>query len=81
MTTNQSIIWFTAHKCASVYASEILQKLAEDVGMIYRNDEGDLWEKGQSLENLIYGNDPETINNLKIYGWLKDERQEADELF
>ena len=64
MTTNQSIIWFTAHKCASVYAREILQKLAEDVGMIYRNYEGDLWEKGQSLEKLIYGNDPETINNM-----------------
>jgi hypothetical protein len=73
MTTNQSIIWFTAHKCASVYASEILQKLAEDVGMIYRNYEGDLWEKGQSLEKLIYGNDSETINNMfkttgHIYG-------------
>ena len=73
MTTNQSIIWFTAHKCASVYAREILQKLAEDVGMIYRNYEGDLWEKGQSLEKLIYGSDSETINNMfkttgHIYG-------------
>lgn len=57
MTTNQSIIWFTVHKCASVYASEILQKLAEDVGMIYRNYEGDLWKKGQSLEKLIYDMD------------------------
>lgn len=73
MTTNQSIIWFTAHKCASVYAVEILQKLAEDVGMIYRNYEGDLWEKGQSLEKLIDSNDSETINNMfkttrHIYG-------------
>ncbi|MEZ2238913.1 sulfotransferase domain-containing protein [Microcoleus sp.] len=73
MTTNQSIIWFTAHKCASVYASEILQKLAEDVGMIYLNYEGDLWEKGQSLGKLISGNDSETSNNMfkttgHIYG-------------
>ncbi|MEZ2320219.1 MAG: sulfotransferase domain-containing protein [Microcoleus sp.] len=73
MTTNQSIIWFTAHKCASVYASEILQKLAEDVGMIYLNYEGDLWVKGQSLGKVISGNDSETSNNMfkttgHIYG-------------
>lgn len=73
MTANQSIIWFTAHKCASVYASEILQKLAEDVGMIYLNYEGDLWVKGQSLGKLISGNDSETSNYMfkttgHIYG-------------
>lgn len=73
MTTNPSIIWFTTHKCASVYATEILQKLAHDLGMTYVNYEGDLWEAGRSLGKLISGNDHEKINNMfkttgHIYG-------------
>ncbi|MEG4034985.1 sulfotransferase domain-containing protein [Microcoleus sp. S36b_A4] len=73
MTTNPSIIWFTTHKCASVYATEILQKLAHDLGMTYVNYEGNLWEAGQSLGKLISSNDPEKINNMfkttgHIYG-------------
>lgn len=53
MKTNQSIIWFTAHKCASVYAIEILHKLSQDVGTTYINYEGDLWEVGQSFANFF----------------------------
>ncbi|MEG5232750.1 sulfotransferase domain-containing protein [Microcoleus sp. AT9b-C3] len=64
MTTTPSIIWFTAHKCASVYATEILQKLAHDLGMTYVNYEGGLWEAGQSLGKLFSGDGPEKINNM-----------------
>lgn len=56
-----------------MYATEILQKLAHDLGMTYVNSEGDLWEAGQSLGKLLSGNDPEKINNMfktpgHIYG-------------
>lgn len=53
MTTNPSIIWFTAHKCASVYARSILQNLAQDQGMIYVDYEGDFWLEGKSLRELF----------------------------
>jgi hypothetical protein len=69
MTTHQSIIWFTAHKCASVYATEILHKLAQDVLMTHVNYEGDLWEAGQSFMNFFIEKnfDVCTITN-HIYG-------------
>lgn len=69
MTTNQSIIWFTAHKCASVYATEILHKLAQDILMTHVNYEADLWEGGQSFSNFFTENnfDVCTITN-HIYG-------------
>jgi hypothetical protein len=69
MTTNQSVIWFTAHKCASVYATEILHKLAQDQLMTHVNYEGDLWAAGQSFMKFFIENnfDVFTITN-HIYG-------------
>ena len=87
MTTNPSIIWFTAHKCASVYARSILQNLAQDQGMIYEDvyshkrqvKPGDHRRKLQV--NTIKQLNLELLYILKRYGWLRDGLQEADELF
>jgi len=69
MTTNQSIIWFTAHKCASVYATEILHKLAQNVLMTHVNYELDFWEAGQDLMKFFTKNNFDVCTTTNhIYG-------------
>jgi hypothetical protein len=69
MTTNQSIIWFTAHKCASVYATEILHKLAQYLLMTHVNYEVDLWEAGQDFRKFFTENNFDVCTTTNhIYG-------------
>lgn len=55
-STDQSILFFTVHRCASRYVTGILKKLAKDSGMIYADIEGYLWRGGKinSKKREIY---------------------------
>lgn len=47
-----SILFFTLHKCASVYVKDLLFELAEDVGMTPINFGGYLWKSAKSPKEL-----------------------------
>lgn len=52
--THTSIIWFTTHKCASLYMKDFLEQLAQEAGMKHIDFEGDFWLDGKDfLEELI----------------------------
>lgn len=68
MSKHPSIIWFTAHKCASVYMTEVLQKLAPEVGMKHINYEGDFWINGKSFFEELKDNPGEKY--FQSYGYI-----------
>ena len=45
--TNQSILLFTSQRCASVYVKNIIQRLAEEVGMTHINLANYAWKGGK----------------------------------
>ncbi|MGB3535683.1 MAG: sulfotransferase domain-containing protein [Microcoleaceae cyanobacterium] len=49
----QSIVFFTAHKCASVYINNILRKIVSDAGVIPIDFAKYLWQDGRSIESIL----------------------------
>ncbi len=49
----QSIIFFTVHKCASVYVNGILRQLTGDGGMIPIDFAKYLWQDGRSIQEIL----------------------------
>ncbi len=83
LSTPQSIIWFTVHKSASAYISDILPKLAQELGRIYIDYEGDYWLRGESFKDtLINHKNPSQFFNPVgcIYGPFKQFYQEIPNL-
>lgn len=82
-TNCKSVIWFTVHKCASVYTRDILKKLANEAGMNYADYEGDFWLKGKHLKDVLA--DPQTAESLfepegYIYGPFREFYREIPDL-
>jgi hypothetical protein len=50
---NQSILFFTAHKCASVYVNDILRKIVNDAGIIPIDFAKYLWQDGRSIKQVL----------------------------
>ena len=68
MSKHPSIIWFTAHKCASVYMTEVLEKIAQEVGMKHIDYETSFWISGKDLPQDIKDNPAEKY--FQPYGYI-----------
>ncbi len=49
----QSLLFFTAHKCASVYVNEILRKIVQDAGIIPIDFAKYFWQDGRSIKQIL----------------------------
>lgn len=79
LSTFQSIIWFTAHKCGSVCCAEIIHKLAQETGITYIDYETDYWLRGESFKKIIikHKKPTEFFNPVGcIYGPLREFYEE-----
>lgn len=70
MSKHPSIIWFTAHKCASVYMTQVLEQLAQEVGMKHIDYEGSSWFNGKNFFQELMDNPAENYFQPRgyIYG-------------
>ncbi|NEQ65781.1 MAG: sulfotransferase domain-containing protein [Symploca sp. SIO2D2] len=71
----QSILFFTTHKCASVYVANILKELIKDTKIIPIDLGGYFWKTGVSKEIIREGHK----KALKPFGYLYAPLREPDE--
>jgi hypothetical protein len=65
----QSIIFFTAHKCASVYVNGILRKIVSDAGIIPIDFAKYLWQDGRSIQEIL-ASSQKAEKAFKPYGYF-----------
>jgi len=72
---NQSILFFTTHKCASVYVGMILKKLIKDTSITPIDLDNYFWRIGTSKENIR----EEYSKAIKSFGYLYAPLRSPDE--
>lgn len=67
--THQSILFFTTHKCASVYVGNILKDLAQDIGMTPIDLDGYFWLSGKNRKS-VFADSRKAGEVFKLSGYL-----------
>ncbi|MGB3405559.1 MAG: sulfotransferase domain-containing protein [Microcoleaceae cyanobacterium] len=66
---DKSILFFTAHKCASVYVNGILRKIISDAGIIPIDFARYLWQDGRSIQEIL-ADSKKAEKAFKPYGYF-----------
>ena len=66
---DKSIIFFTAHKCASVYVNGMIRKIVSDAGIIPIDFARYLWQDGRSIQEIL-DSSQKTEKAFKPYGYF-----------